>query len=152
MPNLFHGLWNLFVHGFVWKVRQRNNNSLNLISKQKKRAKSYLRCLMRASQASFLEFFDPAYVEKTSPGKKGHPPSTANLSERLCEKNVHPFRMLCRIIFRGRSLEWPKATSFLGGSGACPPGKYLKWICAEMQSDHFETQIWEMLQWSFILE
>ena len=27
-----------------------------------------------------------------------------------------------------------------------PPGKFLKWICAEMQSGAFETQFWEILQ------
>ena len=36
-----------------------------------------------------------------------------------------------------RSPEWSKATSFLGGSGDMPPGNFLKWICAEMQSSAF---------------
>ena len=37
----------------------------------------------------------------------------------------------------GRSPEWPKATRFVGGPGACCPGNFLKWICAEMQSGAF---------------
>ena len=37
----------------------------------------------------------------------------------------------------GRSAEWPKAMSFLGGSKGMPPGNFLKWICAEMQSGAF---------------
>ena len=38
----------------------------------------------------------------------------------------------------GRSPEWPKATSrSYGGPGACSPGNFLKWICAEMQSGAF---------------
>ena len=53
------------------------------------------------------------------------------------------YRVLSRIYSLG---EWPKATSLLGGSGGMPPGKFLKWICAEMQSGTFETQFWEMLQ------
>ena len=53
------------------------------------------------------------------------------------------YRVLSRIYSLG---EWPKATSLLGGSGGMPPGKFLKWICAEMQSGAFETQFWEMLQ------
>ena len=35
-----------------------------------------------------------------------------------------------------------------GGAGACPPEKYLKWICAEMQFGAFwDTQFWEMLRY-----
>ena len=37
----------------------------------------------------------------------------------------------------GRSPEWPKATSFLAGSEAMPPGNCLKRICDEMQSGAF---------------
>ena len=33
----------------------------------------------------------------------------------------------------GRSPEWAKATSFLGGPRAYHPGNFLKWICADMQ-------------------
>ena len=37
----------------------------------------------------------------------------------------------------GRRREWQKAMSFLGGSKGMPPGNFLKWICAEMQSGAF---------------
>ena len=31
------------------------------------------------------------YMEKSCPGKEGHPPSRVNFSERLYEKKVDPF-------------------------------------------------------------
>ena len=36
-----------------------------------------------------------------------------------------------------RSPEWPKASSFLGGSRVSSPGNFWKWVCPEMQSGAF---------------
>ena len=65
-----------------------------------------------------------------------------SLGKQITHYNYN-YRVLSRIYRLG---EWPKATSLLGGSGGMPPGKFLKWICAEMQSAAFETQFWEILQ------
>ena len=49
----------------------------------------------------------------------------------------------------GRSPEWPKATSFLGGSGGMPPPPqeiFLNEYALRCNLVHFETQFWEMLQ------
>ena len=46
------------------------------------------------------------------------------LTERCNFHNLTGFYL--GFIFWGRSLEWPKATSFLGGSGGKPPQKFFK--------------------------
>ena len=52
----------------------------------------------------------------------------------------------------GRSPEWPKAMSFLAGSGGMPPAPEIFWNEYALRCNlvRFETQFWEMLQWYFI--
>ena len=51
-------------------------------------------------------------------------PIIDSVSERCNFHNLTGFYL--GFIFWGRSLEWPKATSFLGGSGGKPPQKFFK--------------------------
>ena len=51
----------------------------------------------------------------------------------------------------GRSPDYPKGRSFLGGPGACPHGTCLKWICAEMQFSAFETQCYGRVLFYFLV-
>ena len=61
-----------------------------------------------------------------------HLSTTATIFGR---QSIHwlPGLYLGFIVWR-RSPKWPKAMSFPGGSGACPPRNFLKWICTEVQS------------------
>ena len=52
-------------------------------------------------------------------------------------------RVLCRIYSLGeKSQVSEKWGASKGGPGACHPGNFLKWVCAEMQSSAFWDTIW----------
>ena len=45
-------------------------------------------------------------MEKSCPGKEGHPPSQVNFSERLYEKKVDPFAQAKSWLIISASLSW----------------------------------------------
>ena len=84
------------------------------------------------------------------------PPVSPPFSHSFLTKTVHlnlqfsprliPGFYLGFIVW-GRSPEWPKTTSFPGGSGGMPPGNFFE-MTAPLRYNlvHFETQFWEKLQ------
>ena len=66
----------------------------------------------------------------------------SQFSHAMNDQTPHT-RFYLGFIVWGRSPKRLKVTSFLGGAGACPLLKFfeMKFICAEMQSGAFETQL-----------